>query len=80
MYVLCNRLATIFCPTLVVHGTADRVMPVGNGLAIAQIIPGCQLACLKDVGHMFWIQDPVGALRICGEFLAAADAPRGSKL
>ena len=52
------RLAEIAAPTLVIHGTADRMIPVANGELIASLIPGARLELLEGVGHMFWWEQP----------------------
>jgi pimeloyl-ACP methyl ester carboxylesterase len=52
------RLAEISAPTLVIHGTADKMIPVANGELIASLIPGARLELLEGVGHMFWWEQP----------------------
>jgi pimeloyl-ACP methyl ester carboxylesterase len=52
------RLPDIATPTLVVHGTVDRVLGYPNGPLIAGLIPGARLETLEDVGHMFWWEQP----------------------
>jgi pimeloyl-ACP methyl ester carboxylesterase len=52
------RLAEIATPTLVIHGTADKMIPAANGELIASLIPGARLELLPDVGHMFWWEQP----------------------
>ena len=52
------RLPSLTMPTLVVHGDADRMLPVGNGRMIASLIPGATLEVLAGVGHMFWWEQP----------------------
>jgi pimeloyl-ACP methyl ester carboxylesterase len=52
------RLAGITAPTLVVHGTDDRMLGVANGRLIAERIPDARLEELDGVGHMFWIEQP----------------------
>lgn len=44
-------LSSIAAPTLVVHGTADPMFPVGHGEALADEVPGARLLRLKDAGH-----------------------------
>jgi pimeloyl-ACP methyl ester carboxylesterase len=44
-------LAHVDIPTLVVHGTADPILPYPHGVALADTIPGAQLYTLDDVGH-----------------------------
>jgi pimeloyl-ACP methyl ester carboxylesterase len=53
-----DRLAEIAAPTLVVHGTEDRMIPVANGGLIASLVPGAHLEILDGVGHMFWWEQP----------------------
>jgi pimeloyl-ACP methyl ester carboxylesterase len=53
-----GRLAQIEAPTLVVHGTVDRVLGYPNGPLLASLIPGARLETLDDVGHMFWWEQP----------------------
>jgi 3-oxoadipate enol-lactonase len=52
------RLGSIEAPTLVVHGTEDRMLPVVNGELIARLIPQARLELLEGVGHMFWWEQP----------------------
>ncbi len=52
------RLSDIAAPTLVIHGTADRVLGYPNGPLIAGLIPGARLETFEDVGHMFWWEQP----------------------
>jgi 3-oxoadipate enol-lactonase len=52
------RLAEITAPTLVIHGTEDRMIPVANGKLIASLIPGAQLEIFDGVGHLFWWEQP----------------------
>jgi len=54
-----ERLGAISNPTLVIHGTADRLIGVGNGKQIASLLPeSARLELLEDVGHLFWWEQP----------------------
>jgi len=53
-----GRLPGIAVPTLVVHGTVDRVLGYPNGPLIASLVPGARLETYEDVGHMFWWEQP----------------------
>jgi pimeloyl-ACP methyl ester carboxylesterase len=44
-------LSSIAAPTLVIHGTADPLFPVGHGEALAAEIPGARLLRLMEAGH-----------------------------
>jgi pimeloyl-ACP methyl ester carboxylesterase len=52
------QLAEIVAPTLVIHGTEDRMIPVANGELIAALIPGAKLEIFEGVGHLFWWEQP----------------------
>ncbi|WP_369256490.1 alpha/beta fold hydrolase [Streptomyces sp. R35] len=44
-------LSSIAVPTLVIHGTADPMFPLGHGEALAEQIPDGTLLALQDAGH-----------------------------
>jgi pimeloyl-ACP methyl ester carboxylesterase len=46
------RLGEIGVPTLVVHGTADNVVDVGNARLLADGIEGARLELFEGVGHL----------------------------
>ena len=70
------RLGEIRAPTLVIHGTADRMLPASNGEAIAAAIPGARYEPLEGVGHMFWVEQPERSAELVREHcLAASTAP-----
>jgi 3-oxoadipate enol-lactonase len=52
------RLPELALPTLVIHGSADELLPVENGRLIASRIPGAQLEILDAVGHLFFWERP----------------------
>jgi pimeloyl-ACP methyl ester carboxylesterase len=45
------RLATVHVPTLVIHGTADKMVDPSGGRATAAAIPGAQLVMIEGMGH-----------------------------
>jgi 3-oxoadipate enol-lactonase len=49
-----SRLPGLRMPTLVIHGTVDKLLPEPNGRLIASLIPDSQLEILDGVGHMFF--------------------------
>jgi pimeloyl-ACP methyl ester carboxylesterase len=67
-----QRLAGIHAPTLVVHGTEDRMLPVVNGKLIARLIPGARLELLHGVGHMFWWEQPQRSAELVREHALGA--------
>ena len=65
------RLQDIGTPTLVIHGTEDRMIPVENGTMIAGLIPGSRLEVLDGVGHLFFWEQPRRAAELVHEHAAA---------
>jgi pimeloyl-ACP methyl ester carboxylesterase len=51
------RLAGLEVPAQVIHGTADRLLGVNNGIQIAALL-SVEPRLLEDVGHMFWWEQP----------------------
>jgi 3-oxoadipate enol-lactonase len=54
-----ERLKSLAVPTTIVHGEEDRLMPVGNGIRLAQLIPGARYVELGGVGHLVPLEAPV---------------------
>lgn len=52
-----DRLSRVSVPTQVIHGTADRLLGVGNGRQIAALL-SVEPQLLEGVGHMFWWEQP----------------------
>jgi 3-oxoadipate enol-lactonase len=59
-----GRLAELAPPTLVIHGTEDELLPVGNGRQIARLVPGSRLEILDGVGHLFFWEQPEHAAEL----------------
>jgi 3-oxoadipate enol-lactonase len=47
-----GRLGEIDVPSLVIHGDADPLVPLQNGIFLAEHIPGAQLIVYEGVGHI----------------------------
>jgi 3-oxoadipate enol-lactonase len=65
-----SRLPTISLPTLVIHGTVDRLLPVPNGRLIASRIPGARLEIMEGVGHLFFWERPERTAELVREHAA----------
>jgi 3-oxoadipate enol-lactonase len=65
------RLPGIATPTMVIHGTADRVLGYPNGPLIASLVPGARLETYEDVGHMFWWEQPERSAELVREHALA---------
>jgi pimeloyl-ACP methyl ester carboxylesterase len=51
-----SRLSEITCPTLVMSGDADVIVPVQNSRNLAAKIPGAQLQIIEGGSHTFFIE------------------------
>jgi class 3 adenylate cyclase/esterase/lipase len=69
-------LPTIRVPTLVIHRTGDRSVPVGCGRFLAEHIPGARFLEFAGIDHMVSIGDNSTEIAdAIGEFLTGAKAP-----
>jgi 3-oxoadipate enol-lactonase len=69
-----GRLGDVRTPTLVIHGTEDRMLPFEDGERIARLIPGARFERLEGVGHMFWWEEPQRSARLVAEHALGARA------
>jgi pimeloyl-ACP methyl ester carboxylesterase len=46
-----EQVATISCPTLVIHGTDDQLIVQSGGERTAELISGSKLLLIEDMGH-----------------------------
>jgi pimeloyl-ACP methyl ester carboxylesterase len=61
---------TISAPTLIVHGSEDAVVDVGNAQLLAERIPGARVEILDGLGHLFFWEQPERFVVLVEEFLA----------
>jgi pimeloyl-ACP methyl ester carboxylesterase len=57
-YPLRDRLARIACPTLIVWGERDRVVPVRDASAFEQLIPRARKVVYANTGHVPMLERP----------------------
>ena len=73
---LADLLAGVRAPTLIVHGTADRIRPFALAERVHGAIAGSQLVAFEDVGHGPGLRHPVRTNLLLRDFLGAASPPR----
>jgi len=71
-----DRLGEIRVPTLVLHGTEDRLVAVENGRRLARAIPGARLVLLEGAGHVYHSEQPDAADDAVLSFLDEAEGQR----
>lgn len=68
-----DQLPHLTCPTLILAGTADRLIPVENARRLAQLIPHAQLIEYSGLGHGFIEEYAVQAAEDILAFLAVGE-------
>ena len=69
-----DRLGAIRAPTLIVHGTEDRMVPPANGDLLAQAIPRARLHEQPRAGHLLFTDAPQVDV-VVGDFLTEQSSP-----
>jgi pimeloyl-ACP methyl ester carboxylesterase len=64
-----DRLAAIRCPTLIVSGDADTIVPVQNSYNLARQIPDAELRLVAGGGHTFFMEQADEFNRVLTEWL-----------
>ena len=65
-----ERLGEITCPTQVICGSKDKLMPVRHSQYMASQIQSAELAVIPDAGHMVMVENPERVAAVLEEFLA----------
>ncbi|MDQ7840338.1 MAG: alpha/beta fold hydrolase [bacterium] len=71
-----DRLRAIRAPTLVCHGTGDRIVPSANAALLADGIPHARLHLFEGSSHLFFWEQAAEFNRLVIEFLVEDD-PKG---
>jgi pimeloyl-ACP methyl ester carboxylesterase len=69
-YPISERLPEIACPTLIVWGAEDKVIPVADASVFEGLIPDSRKVIFEDTGHLAMLERPVSFNKLLGEFLA----------
>jgi pimeloyl-ACP methyl ester carboxylesterase len=69
-YDVRERLPEIACPTLIVWGDRDRLIPVGDADLFAELIPNSRKVVFGDTGHMAMLERPESFNALLAEFVA----------
>jgi pimeloyl-ACP methyl ester carboxylesterase len=75
-YPIRDRLPQIACPTLIVWGTEDRLVPVGDADEFAELIPNSREVVWQETGHMAMLERPDAFNRLLAAFLAEEPGER----
>ncbi|SDO69185.1 Pimeloyl-ACP methyl ester carboxylesterase [Nakamurella panacisegetis] len=64
-------LPDITCPTFVIHGAQDRLIPMDAGQELADLVPTSTLRIIEDAGHFLFLERPDELTAMVEEFLGA---------
>ena len=68
-----GRVRDIDAPTLVIHGSDDRLVPVANARALARAVPRSRLRVLDGAGHLVFIERAEEVNEEVASFLLAVE-------
>jgi pimeloyl-ACP methyl ester carboxylesterase len=69
-YSIRERLPDIACPTLIVWGDDDRVIPVSDASVFEELIPDSRKVIFEDTGHLAMLERPAAFNALLTDFLA----------
>lgn len=69
---LTHLFRKISCPTLVVWGSHDPVLPVAHTKVYARLVPDCTVRIVYEAGHDPHIDDPAQFFAITDDFLLSS--------
>lgn len=75
-----DLLAKIECPTLVIHGSDDKVIPYAQGKSVANAITSARLINIDGGGHGPQVRDPVKVNLALADFVGERMHPREQTL
>jgi pimeloyl-ACP methyl ester carboxylesterase len=69
-YPIRDRLPRISCPTLIVWGEQDRLVPVRDAYEFEQLIPHSRRVIYADTGHVAMLERPAAFNALLEDFMA----------
>jgi pimeloyl-ACP methyl ester carboxylesterase len=65
-------LPTISCPMAIIHGTADRLIPITAAMETATAVPNALYTAIEGAGHLLFHEQPTAARAAINEWLDTA--------
>jgi pimeloyl-ACP methyl ester carboxylesterase len=75
-YPIRDRLGRIGCPTLIVWGEEDHLIPVRDATEFADLIPGARKVVWPKTGHMAMLERPAAFNALVDAFVAEGPGER----
>lgn len=67
-----SALASIACPTAIIHGAQDRLIPLDAAEELAAALPSAQFTVVEGAGHFLFHEQPAAARDAVGAWLDRA--------
>lgn len=77
---VCDQLANIRQPVLVLHGRQDRVVAFDRGEELARLLPNARMQALDPAGHQFHSEQFDTVLRLITDFIDGVERQRITRL
>jgi pimeloyl-ACP methyl ester carboxylesterase len=68
-----GRLPQINCPTLLIWGYNDRIVPIENSKGFIDEIPNCKMCVIQNCGHIPHLEKPIEFSKTIEDFLLLDD-------
>jgi len=68
-YVFQKELKKIKAPTLILWGSKDRILDVGNASVFEELISGSRKIIFEEVGHLPMVEIPEESAMVCKDFV-----------
>jgi pimeloyl-ACP methyl ester carboxylesterase len=75
---LLHKLTSIRCPVLLIHGDADRLIPVGTARRVAALNPTWRFEVAQWIGHVPMLEAPDFVLGVLEPWLAGLPSETGT--
>jgi pimeloyl-ACP methyl ester carboxylesterase len=75
-YPIRDRLSEIACPTLIVWGAEDKLVPARDADEFARLIPNSRKVVWPETGHVAMLERPAAFNALLGAFLAEEPGER----
>jgi pimeloyl-ACP methyl ester carboxylesterase len=75
-YPIRDRLGEIGCPTLIVWGAEDKLVPARDADEFARLIPNSRKVVWPETGHVAMLERPAAFNALLEEFLAEKPGER----
>jgi pimeloyl-ACP methyl ester carboxylesterase len=69
-YDFTERLPDVRCPTLIVWGEKDSIIPVRDANEYEHLIPDSRKVVMRDTGHVAMAERPIAFNEVLTDFLA----------